>query len=179
MGGWGGGGANPPAAPPRRFAPPLLKGGGEKRPHRRTTPPPAAAPLLKRGGEVGSTHPASLDPQRFWRQGFLPVGLDIDAGGRLALLLLPDRFLPGPRAAARSLLRPMASTSGRESGGLSLKRQCRRKTSRKRTVSAAMPTAEKGSRSIARTSTYSTPRSRSACSGRSPGRMTRFGRMVL
>ena len=35
-----------------------------------------------------------------------------------------------------------------------------------------------GSRSINRTSTYSTPRSRSACSGRSPGLMTRLGRIV-
>src|SRR5256885_2944476 len=99
MGGWGGGGANPPAAPPRRFAPPLLKGGGEKRPHRRTTPPPAAAPLLKRGGRIGSTHLASLGAQRFGRQVFLPVGLEIDAVGRLDLLLLPDRFLREPREA--------------------------------------------------------------------------------
>jgi hypothetical protein len=29
-----------------------------------------------------------------------------------------------------------------------------------------------------RTSTYSTPRSRSACNGRSPGKITRFGRIV-
>ena len=45
-------------------------------------------------------------------------------------------------------------------------------------VPALMPTGSKGSRSMQRTSTYSTPRSRSACSGRSPGRITRLGRMV-
>jgi hypothetical protein len=48
----------------------------------------------------------------------------------------------------------------------------------KRMVSAVMPTGTKGSRSMQRTSTYSTPRSRSACSGRSPGWITRLGRMV-
>jgi hypothetical protein len=47
-----------------------------------------------------------------------------------------------------------------------------------RMVSRVMPTGTKGSRSMQRTSTYSTPRSRSACSGRSPGTITRLGRMV-
>ena len=41
-----------------------------------------------------------------------------------------------------------------------------------------MPIGSKGLRSIRRTSMYSTPRSRSACSGRSPGKITRLGRMV-
>src|SRR5881396_3130979 len=68
--------------------------------------------------------------------------------------ILPSRSRrnPGsrPRAAARSLLRPTASISWRESGGLSVKRQCSRKMSRNRTVSAVIPMGEKGSRSIAR-----------------------------
>ena len=48
----------------------------------------------------------------------------------------------------------------------------------KRVVEASMPTGTKGSISMQRTSTYSTPRSRSACSGRSPGKITRFGRIT-
>src|SRR6266704_692156 len=56
---------------------------------------------LKRGGE--NPRPAairkSLDPQRFVRQVFLPVGLEIDAVGRLDLLLFPDRFLREAREA--------------------------------------------------------------------------------
>ena len=65
-----------------------------------------------------------------------------------------------------------------ESGGLSLSKQCNgrdRWLTHGAGIDAERPN---GSRSIKRTSTYSTPRSRSACSGRSPGRMTRFGRIV-
>jgi len=64
------------------------------------------------------------------------------------------------------------------SGGLSDSRQYSRKMSRKRMVSAVMPMGLKGSRSISRTSTYSTPRAASAASGRSFGRMGCLGRMV-
>src|SRR5437879_7771798 len=51
-------------------------------------------------------HPASREegkksrnPQRFVRQVFLPVGLEVDAVGRLDLLLFPDRFLREAREA--------------------------------------------------------------------------------
>ena len=45
-------------------------------------------------------------------------------------------------------------------------------------VSLVMPIGENGFRSMQRTSTYSTPRSFSACRGRSPELMRRFGRIV-
>src|SRR6266404_3811486 len=83
-----------------------------------------------------------------------------------------------PREATRCLLPMMALSSCGVSGGLSQSRQCSRNTSSKRIVLATIPTGKNGSRSISRTSTYSTPRSRNACSGRSPGRITRLGRMV-
>jgi len=41
----------------------------------------------------------SLNPQRFGRQVFLPVSLEVDALGRLDLLLFPDRFLGEAREA--------------------------------------------------------------------------------
>ena len=78
----------------------------------------------------------------------------------------PKRVIkPGsrPKAAVRCWLRPSAAISSGVSGGLSCSRQCNKKTSMKRMVGAAMPTGTKGSRSMQRTSMYSTPRSRRAC----------------
>src|SRR5260370_20784676 len=56
-------------------------------------------PSSREEGKTRRLQLAPLDPQRFVRQVFLPVGLEIDAVGRLDLLLLPDRFLGEAREA--------------------------------------------------------------------------------
>jgi hypothetical protein len=83
------------------------------------------------------------------------------AGGR-EVLVARERGRSPPACPAGC--RPAGSAAGTRRGSAS--------------VGAPMPTGSKGSRSMQRTSTYSTPRSRSACSGRSPLRMARLGRMV-
>src|SRR5258706_13293711 len=74
-------------APPRP-----LRGPSSSREEGKTTPALRATPPQGRRGNA-------LDPQRFGRQVFPPVGLEIDAVGRLDLLLLPDRFLRDAREA--------------------------------------------------------------------------------
>ncbi|MNT02441.1 hypothetical protein D3C72_1369380 [compost metagenome] len=88
------------------------------------------------------------------------------------------RPLSRPRSAVRCWLCFISAISAGESGGLSDSRQCSRNTSSRRMVCAEMPMLSNGLMSIKRTSTYSTPRSRSACRGRSPRCTVRLGRMV-
>ena len=74
-----------------------------------------------------------------------------------------------PRSATRYWFCAITPISAGVSGGLSASRQCSRNTSRKRIVTAGTPTGENGSTSRLRTSTYSTPRSVSACAGTRAG----------